>query len=141
MADFQGDDALFGPEHVRTYRETNGEHGYNWRGTEVLLLTTTGRKSGEEHTTPLIHRRDGDRFVIIASKGGAPTHPAWYHNLRAHPEVTLEVGREKFRARASVATDAERRRLYDKHAERMPAFWDYEKKTTRRIPVVVLDRI
>ena len=79
--------------------------------------------------------------MIVASKGGAPTHPAWYHNLRAHPEVTLEVGKEKFRARASVATAAERRRLYDKHAERMPAFWDYEKKTTRKIPVVVLERI
>ena len=94
-----------------------------------------------ERTSPLVYSRDGERFVIVASKGGAPTHPAWYHNLRAHPEVTLEVGKEKFRARASVATAAERRRLYDKHAERMPAFWDYEKKTTRKIPVVVLERI
>ena len=110
-------------------------------GRTLLLLTTKGAKTGAERTSPLVYSRDGDRFVIIASKGGAPTHPAWYHNLRAHPEVTLEVGREKFRARASVATDAERRRLYDKHAERMPAFWDYEKKTTRTIPVVVLDRI
>ena len=110
-------------------------------GRTLLLLTTKGAKTGAERTSPVVYSRDGDRFVIIASKGGAPTHPAWYHNLRAHPEVTLEVGREKFRARASVATDAERRRLYDKHAERMPTFWDYEKKTTRKIPVVVLDRI
>ena len=110
-------------------------------GRTLLLLTTKGAKTSVERTSPLVYSRDGERFVIVASKGGAPTHPAWYHNLRAHPEVTLEVGREKFRARASVATDAERRRLYDKHAERMPTFWDYEKKTTRKIPVVVLERI
>ena len=110
-------------------------------GRTLLLLTTKGAKTGAERTSPLVYSRDGDRFVVIASKGGAPTHPAWYHNLRAHPEVTLEVGKEKFRARASVATDAERRRLYDRHAEPMPAFWDYEKKTTRKIPVVVLERI
>ena len=110
-------------------------------GRTLLLLTTKGAKTGAERTSPLVYSRDGDRFVVIASKGGAPTHPAWYHNLRAHPEVTLEVGKEKFRARASVATDAERRRLYDRHAEPMPAFWDSEKKTTRKIPVVVLQRI
>jgi len=110
-------------------------------GRTLLLLTTKGAKTGAERTSPLVYSRDGEHFVIVASKGGAPTHPAWYHNLRAHPEVTLEVGKEKFRARASVATAAERRRLYDKHAERMPAFWDYEKKTTRKIPVVVLERI
>ncbi|TME76769.1 MAG: nitroreductase family deazaflavin-dependent oxidoreductase [Chloroflexi bacterium] len=110
-------------------------------GRTLLLLTTKGAKTSVERTSPLVYSRDGERFVIVASKGGAPTHPAWYHNLRAHPEVTLEVGKEKFRARASVATAAERRRLYDKHAERMPAFWDYEKKTTRKIPVVVLERI
>ena len=110
-------------------------------GRTLLLLTTKGAKTSVERTSPLVYSRDGERFVIVASKGGAPTHPAWYHNLRAHPEVTLEVGKEKFRARASVATAAERRRLYDKHAERMPAFWDYEKRTTRKIPVVVLERI
>jgi len=110
-------------------------------GRTLLLLTTKGAKTGAERTSPLVYSRDGDRFVVVASQGGAPTHPAWYHNLRAHPEVTLEVGKEKFRARARVADDAERRRLYDKHAERMPAFWDYEKKTTRKIPVVVLERI
>jgi deazaflavin-dependent oxidoreductase (nitroreductase family) len=110
-------------------------------GRSLLLLTTKGAKTGEERTSPLVYSRDGDRYVVIASKGGAPTHPAWYHNLRANPEVAIELGPEKFRARAHVADDAERRRLYDKHAERMPAFADYEKKTTRKIPVVILERI
>jgi len=110
-------------------------------GRSLLLLTTKGAKTGEERTSPLVYSRDGDRYVVIASKGGAPTHPSWYHNLRANPEVAVELGPEKFRARAHVADDGERRRLYDRHAERMPAFADYEKKTTRKIPVVVLERI
>jgi deazaflavin-dependent oxidoreductase (nitroreductase family) len=110
-------------------------------GRSLLLLTTKGAKTGEARTSPLAYSRDGDRLVIIASKGGAPTHPAWYHNLRAHPEVTVELGAETFRARATVAADADRRRLYDQHAARMPAFADYEKKTTRKIPVVVVERI
>jgi deazaflavin-dependent oxidoreductase (nitroreductase family) len=110
-------------------------------GRSLLLLTTKGAKSGEERTSPLAYSRDGDRFVVVASKGGAPRHPAWYHNLRANPEVTVELGPEKFRARATAAGDSERRRLFDQHAARMPAFADYEKKTTRKIPVVVLQRI
>lgn len=110
-------------------------------GRSLLLLTTRGARSGTERTSPLVYSRDGDKYVIVASKGGAPTHPSWYHNLRANPEVTVELGSEKFRARAKLAEDAERRRLYDKHAERMPAFAEYEKKTTRKIPVVVLERI
>jgi len=109
-------------------------------GRSLLLLTTTGAKTGEERTSPLVYTRDGDRYVIVASKGGAPTHPGWYQNLRAHPDVTVELGAEKFRAHATVSDDAQRRRLYDKHAEKMPAFADYEKKTTRKIPVVVLER-
>ena len=110
-------------------------------GRSLLLLTTKGAKTGEERTSPLAYSRDGDRFVIVASKGGAPRHPAWFHNLRAYPDVMVELGREKFHASASVADDNERRRLYDQHAARMPAFADYEKKTTRKIPVVVLERI
>jgi len=110
-------------------------------GRTLLLLTTKGARSGAQRISPLVYSRDGERFVIVAPKGGAPSHPGWYHNLRAHPEVTIEVGKEKFRARARVADDSDRRRLYDKHAERMPAFWDYERKTTRKIPVVVLERI
>ena len=86
-----GDDDLFGAEHVRVYRETRGERGYHWRGTTILLLSTTGRSSGQERTTPLIHRTDGDRWVIVASKGGAPEHPGWFQNLQAHPEAKPEA--------------------------------------------------
>ena len=109
-------------------------------GRSLLLLTTKGAKSGNERTSPLAYSRDGDRLVVIASKGGAPTNPAWYHNLRTHPDVTVEVGPEKFPARAEIAGEPERRRLYDQHAAKMPAFAQYEKKTTRKIPVVVLQR-
>ncbi|HEY6202107.1 MAG TPA: nitroreductase family deazaflavin-dependent oxidoreductase [Candidatus Limnocylindria bacterium] len=110
-------------------------------GRSLLLLTTKGAKTGDDRTSPLAYSRDGDRLVIIASKGGAPAHPAWYHNLRTHPDVTVEIGPEKFRARALVAGEPERRRLYDQHAAKMPAFADYEKKTTRKIPVVVLQQL
>jgi deazaflavin-dependent oxidoreductase (nitroreductase family) len=110
-------------------------------GRPLLLLTTTGAKTGEERTSPLVYSRDGDHFVIVGSKGGAPTHPGWYHNLRADPVVTVEIGAETFRARATVMGDAERRRLFDRHAAMNPAFADYEKKTTRKIPVVVLERV
>src|SRR5436305_14918347 len=85
------DDDLFGQEHVRVYRQTGGERGYNWRGTHILLLTTTGHKSGEQRTTPLIHCVDGERWVIIASKGGAPDHPSWFKNLEADPEAEIQV--------------------------------------------------
>jgi len=111
-------------------------------GRDVLLLTTTGAKSGAQRTHPLVYTKDGDRYLIIASKGGAPSHPSWYHNVRAHPEVTVEVGGEKFRAKAiPVAGGAERRRLYDQHAAINPGFKDYEKKTTRVIPAVLLERL
>src|SRR5436189_5803259 len=110
-------------------------------GRTLLLLTTKGAKTSVERTSPLVYSRDGERFVIVASKGGAPTHPAWYHNLRAHPEVTLEVGDEKFRARAKVIKGAERDRLYEQHASALPVFRDYPKKTTRVLPVIVLERI
>ena len=110
-------------------------------GRSVLLLTTTGAKSRESRTTPLVYSRDGDRYVIVASKGGAPTNPAWYHNLRTHPNVQVEIGHERFRARAHVMSEAERRRLYDAHAELNPSFKDYEKRTTRRIPVITLERL
>src|ERR1700719_5073491 len=90
-----GDDDLFGPEHVRVYRETGGERGYDWRGTNILLLTTKGRSSGDERTTPLIHRTDGDRWVVVASKGGAPEHPSWLENMRANPDASIQVQGEK----------------------------------------------
>jgi deazaflavin-dependent oxidoreductase (nitroreductase family) len=107
----------------------------------LLLLTTTGAKSGKPFTTPLVYTKDGDRIVIIASKGGSPTHPAWFHNLKAHPTVTLEVGQEKFQARATITKDPERQRLFDAQAKVMPNFNEYQKATTRQIPVIALERV
>jgi deazaflavin-dependent oxidoreductase (nitroreductase family) len=134
------DDELFGAEHVRVYRETGGQRGYHWRGTTILLLTTTGRSSGEQRTTPLIHRTDGDRWVIVASKGGAPEHPAWYENLLADPEATIEVEDETIDVRAETAEGDERARLWSLMCEVWPAYADYQTKTEREIPVVVLAR-
>lgn len=110
-------------------------------GRPVLLLTTTGAQSGRSRLAPLVYSSDGDHYVIMASKGGAPTHPAWYHNLVAHPRVTVEVGAEKFEARAMVAQGAERDRLFAQHAAINPGFNDYQKRTSRVIPVVVLERL
>ena len=110
-------------------------------GRPVLLLTTTGVKTGTSRLAPLVYTRDGERYVIVASKGGAPTHPAWYLNIVAHPEVAVEVGGETFAARASVVEGAERERLYERHAEVHPSFTDYQRRTSRVIPVVVLDRL
>jgi deazaflavin-dependent oxidoreductase (nitroreductase family) len=110
-------------------------------GRDVLILTTTGAKSGDVRETPLVYTRDGNHYVIVASKGGAPTHPSWYHNLVKHPEVTVELGSEKFKARAHVADGDEYERLYVQHADINPGFHDYRKKTTRKIPVIVLERI
>jgi deazaflavin-dependent oxidoreductase (nitroreductase family) len=133
---------LFGDEHVRRYRETGGQVGHIWReGSTVLLLTTTGRKSGEPRTSPLIYAEDGDRYVIVASKGGAPTHPGWYENLVKHPEVELQVKDEVFRARARTATGEERARLWAKANTVWPHYDEYASKTSREIPVVVLERI
>ncbi len=134
------DDELFGDEHVRVYRETGGERGYRWRGTTILLLTTRGRKSGRERTTPLIHRTDADRFVIVASKGGAPEHPGWYENLRAEPDATIQVRDEVIAVRAEDAAGAERERLWALMCEVWPAYADYQARTEREIPVVVLSR-
>src|SRR5579863_4832683 len=107
----------------------------------LLLLTTTGAKSGKPFTTPLVYTKDGDRIVIIASKGGFPTNPAWFHNLKAHPTVTLELGKEKFQAKATITKDPERQRLFDAQAKVMPTFNEYQKATTRQIPVIVLERM
>lgn len=109
-------------------------------GRDLLILTTKGAKSGEMRSTPLVYTRDGDRYVIVASKGGAPTHPHWFHNLQAHPNVTVEVGDEKFKAHARVIDDERYERLYHHHATINPSFHEYRTKTTRKIPVVVLER-
>jgi deazaflavin-dependent oxidoreductase (nitroreductase family) len=107
----------------------------------ILLLTAKGARSGEERTMPLAYTRDGDRYVVLASKGGAPTNPGWYHNLRAHARVTVEVGPEKFQAQATVVSGEERERLFERHAQRMPGFRDYQRRTARQIPVIILERL
>ncbi|HUZ28106.1 MAG TPA: nitroreductase family deazaflavin-dependent oxidoreductase [Solirubrobacteraceae bacterium] len=134
------EDNLFGAEHVRVYRETGGEQGHEWRGTTILLLSTTGRESGAERTTPLIYRDDGDRWVVVASKGGAPDHPDWYKNLRANPNITIQVKAEQIPVRAGTAEGDERTRLWQRMAEVWPAYDDYQRGTDREIPVVVLER-
>src|SRR5579875_1482514 len=134
------DDQLFGAEHVRVYRETQGERGYHWRGTTILLLTTTGRSSGEERTTPLIHRTDGDRWVIVASKGGAPDHPGWFKNLEANPEAKIELPGQTVPVRARVAHGEERERLWSLMTEVWPDYDNYQRRTDREIPIVVLER-
>lgn len=110
-------------------------------GRPVLLLTTTGAQSGQSRLAPLVYARDGDRYVVAASKGGSPTHPAWYLNLLANPVVTVEVGGETFPARAIVAEAAERDRLWAAHVALNPNFAEYQERTSRTIPVVVLERI
>ncbi len=112
-----------------------------FKGRDVLIITTKGAKSGEVRENPLVYTRDGDHYVVVASKGGAPTHPSWYHNLVAHPEVTVEILGEKFKVRAHVPDGDEYERLYQQHANTNPQFHEYRKKTTRKIPVVVLDRL
>jgi deazaflavin-dependent oxidoreductase (nitroreductase family) len=132
---------LFGDEHVRRYRETAGAVGHDWReGSTILLLTTTGRKSGEKRTAPLIYAKDGDRYVIVASKGGAPEHPGWYQNIEKTPEVEVQVKGDVFRARARTAKGEERERLWRLANTVWKHYDEYATRTTREIPVVVLER-
>lgn len=128
-------------EHTREYIETDGEQGHIWRGVPTLALTTVGRKSGEPRRTMLIYGEDNDNYVIVASRGGAPTHPLWYLNLVEQPEVELQVKADRFRARARTASGEERSRLWKAMAEIWPAYNDYQTKTEREIPIVVLERI
>jgi proline iminopeptidase len=134
---------LFGQEHVDRYRETDGEEGHIWReGATILLLTTTGRKTGNETTTPLIYDLDGDgNPVIVASQGGAPEHPGWYENLAKTPEVGVQILGDTFRACARVAEGEERERLWRQMNEMWPHYDEYAEKTDREIPVVVLERM
>jgi deazaflavin-dependent oxidoreductase (nitroreductase family) len=134
------DDDLFGAEHVRAYRETAGGRGFHWRGTTILLLTTQGRKSGEARTTPLIQRVDGDHWIVVASKGGAPDNPSWFKNLEADPEAEIQVKDEKIAVRASTAEGSERDRLWSLMTEVWPPYDDYQARTEREIPVVVFSR-
>lgn len=125
---------------IEAFHANGGKVGGMWEGRPLLLLTTTGAKSGQRRTTPTMYLRDGDRLLIFASKGGAPANPAWYHNLVAHPEVTVEVGPETYEATATVLNGDERDRLYARQAELYPQFGEYQTKTTRKIPVVALER-
>jgi deazaflavin-dependent oxidoreductase (nitroreductase family) len=136
------DEQLFGAEHVRRYVETDGEVGYTWReGAPILILTVTGRKSGKEYSTPLIFGEDGGSYVLVASQGGTPEHPDWYLNLAATPEVGVQVKADKFRANARTAAGEERDRLWKRMNEIWPHYDEYQQKTEREIPIVVLERI
>jgi deazaflavin-dependent oxidoreductase (nitroreductase family) len=126
---------------IREFRANQGIVGGPMEGMPILLLTMTGAKTGRTLTRPLCYSPDGDRLVIIASFGGAPRNPPWYYNLLAHPVVTVEVGTEKFKARAAQTSGAERQRLFDAQARLMPFFNDYQQKTKRQIPVLTLTRI
>ena len=131
---------LFGQEHVDRYQATDGEEGHEWQGTTALLLTTTGRKSGEEHTTPLIYQEHDGDYLIVASKGGADDPPAWYLNLESDPSVHVQVMGDKFTATARDATSDEKPEMWSKMTGAWPAYDDYQRKTDRQIPVVVLER-
>jgi deazaflavin-dependent oxidoreductase (nitroreductase family) len=131
---------LFGQEHVQRYQDTDGEVGHDWQGTKTLLLTTTGRRSGEQRTLPLIYAPHGDDYVVVASKGGNPQHPAWYLNLAANPDVEVQVGGDRFPATARTASPEEKRELWPIMTAEWPDYDNYQRKTDREIPVVVLSR-
>jgi deazaflavin-dependent oxidoreductase (nitroreductase family) len=125
---------------IEEFRSNNGQVGGNFKGAPLLLLTTKGRKSGAARTSPVMYLADGERLLVFASKGGAPTNPDWYWNLVADPEVTVEVGAETYRGQAHPVEGAERDRLYAEQASRYPGFAEYQANTDRVIPVVALVR-
>lgn len=131
---------LFGKEHVERYEQTDGAEGHEWQGTTALILTTRGRKSGETRRTPLIYQRNGDDVLIVASRGGDPKPPAWYLNLQDEPVVGVQIADDRFSARARDATDAERAQLWSVMTAAWPAYDEYQEKTDRPIPIVVLER-
>jgi len=125
---------------IEEFHANQGMVGGGFTGIPLLLLHHTGAKTGTVRVNPLAYQPDGDRFAVFASKGGAPTNPDWYHNLRANPEATVEVGTETIPVRARVADPEERERIWTRQKELMPGFADYEQKTSRKIPVVILER-
>jgi deazaflavin-dependent oxidoreductase (nitroreductase family) len=142
MSDYvQPDLMLIGDAHVEKYRETDGEVGYIWNGATCLLLTTTGRRSGKPRTVPLIFAADGDRQILVASKGGAPEHPSWYRNLEANPDVEVQIKGDRFRARARTVEGTEREHCWKVATAVWPNYDEYVKRTTRAIPVVALERM
>jgi deazaflavin-dependent oxidoreductase (nitroreductase family) len=137
-----GDMNDFNQQIIDQFRTNGGKVGPPFEGAPMILVTHKGAKSGQERTTPLVYTKDGDRLVIVASKGGAPTNPAWFHNIKANPRVTVEVGDDRFEAEAEIYEDGpERRRLFDGQAAVMPGFSEYESKTDRVIPVVALTKV
>jgi deazaflavin-dependent oxidoreductase (nitroreductase family) len=132
------DYSLFGDEHVRQYEETDGEVGYLWNDATCLVLTTTGRKSGEPRKFALIFGQDGDDYLLVASKGGAPEHPGWYLNLQANPEAVIQVKGDVIPVTARTASPEEKARLWPIMLEQWPNYDEYQTKTDRDIPVVVL---
>lgn len=134
----QPDYSLLGDEHVKRYQETNGEVGHIWNGATALLLTTTGNKSGKQRTLPLIYGQDGQDYLVVASKGGAPKHPAWYLNLLKQPEAEIQVKEKKFKVRAHTAGPEERARLWKIMTDVWPNYDQYTQRTDRMIPVVIL---
>lgn len=131
---------MFGQEHVDRYRATDGAEGHEWEGTQTLLLTTTGRKSGERRTTPLIYAPYGDAFTIVASKGGSDEPPAWYLNLSENPEVEVQVLGDRFKAHARTAGPEEKPEIWRTMVAEWPSYDEYQRSTEREIPVVVLER-
>ena len=130
--------ADFNKQIMEEFHANAGKVGGRFAGVDILILTTTGAKSGQTRWNPLAYSRDGDRYIIVASKGGAPTNPDWYHNLVANPSAVIEVGTGVIPVQATIATGAERERLYSQHASTMPQFNQYAQNTTRQIPVVIL---
>jgi deazaflavin-dependent oxidoreductase (nitroreductase family) len=131
---------LYGDKHVERYEATGGQEGHDWQGTQTLILTTKGRKSGEPRKAPLIYGEHDGHYLVVASRGGTPEPPAWYLNLQAEPEVQVQVQDETFTARARDATQEEQPELWKIMTGHWPAYDEYQAKTERRIPVVVLER-
>ncbi|MGN9784739.1 nitroreductase family deazaflavin-dependent oxidoreductase [Nonomuraea sp. ZG12] len=130
----------FNKQIIEEFRANAGVVGGPFQGATLVLLTTTGAKSGKRSTSPVMYMEDGDRYIVIASNAGADQHPAWYHNLRATPQATAEIGTETFEVKADFIEGEERDQLYARMVEIAPGFAEYEAKTTRRIPVVALHR-
>jgi deazaflavin-dependent oxidoreductase (nitroreductase family) len=131
---------LFGEEHVKRYVESDGAEGHDWQGTTALILTTKGRRSRERRSTPLIYQRSGEDYLVVASKGGADEPPAWYLNLQADPEVEVQVLGDRFAAHARTASAEEKPAMWRTMTATWPAYDEYQEKTGREIPVVVLER-
>ena len=131
----------FNEKIIEEFRANAGKVGGPFQGAPMVLVTSKGAKSGKPHTTPLVYLQDGDRIAVFASMGGAPTNPAWYHNLKANPDATVEVGTDSYAVKAVVTSGEERDRLFRKQTSAMPQFGEYEKRTTRTIPVVALERV